>query len=189
MQQINLLSAALIPAKPVFSAVVMLWLLAAILGVGIPPAWWFWFERETARAEHDQILAEFDALNARLEAQSLQASLATEQIDPAARSAAHERRQLYARLAAIARPARISARLQALAEAGLAGVWLREIELTPDAFRLKGYALGAELVPEYLRRLAMQPDFSGTNVAQLKIEADQADAYLAFVIDSAVAEP
>lgn len=189
MQQINLLTPALIPAKPLFPAVVMLWLLAAILGVGAPSALWFWLEKEAARIEHDRVLAEFDALNARLESQALQASLASGQDEPAGRSAAHIQRQLYARLEEIARPARMSARLQELAEASLAGVWLREIELAPAAFRLKGHALAADLMPAYLRRLAQQPGFTGASVAQLKIEADPADGYIAFALDSAVAEP
>lgn len=191
MQQINLLSNALLPARPRFPAALLLWALLGVSAIGTPFAFWFWYEKERALAEHERIITAFDALNAEIQEQALRASLAAEDQDHTgmARHAAQQR--LYARLQEISRPARFSERLRELAEAAVDGVWLTEIELYPGGFRLKGRALDADLMPDYLRRLAAQPGFTNVAVGKLEMEAGDEDEVtsITFAIDSEARQP
>lgn len=184
MQQINLLTPALLPARSRYPAAVLLAVLAAVVAVETPVAWWYWQDKAQAMARHARVLAAFDTLNAQVQERDLQASLATDRADATDGSVAQAGERLHAWAEQILRAPPPSSRLLGLAEARLDGVWLNEIELTRHGFRLKGQALTADLLPEYLRRLAAQPGLAGTPIAKLAIESAEDGGSVGFAIES-----
>jgi hypothetical protein len=70
----------------------------------------------------------------------------------------------------------VSPYLRALARQNLNGLWLTGFELAGKDMILSGRALRAELVPEYLRRLAREDVMRGRQFAMLSMQEPRAEA-------------
>jgi len=177
MQQINLLTSDLLPRRVAFSAETMLLAFAAVLALSAPAPIWQWLQARAAEARHAEAVALFDRLNAQVEAQALQASL----VEPEAQAAdpSAEARRVLHHLQSIVEAQPPSVRLTELARVHRPGIWLTSIELTHQGYRLRGYALEAGALPEYLQRLAQTTVFPGISAAQIQVKAEaQPAAYL-----------
>lgn len=181
----NLYSVTLSPQPPGLSARTMAWAFLALAAMGLPVTVWAWLQARAAEALYAEALAAFDALNAQFEAQAVQASLAPEATDTEGTAA--RQRRLLERLAQIDRTALVSTRLAALSRAAMPGLWLTEITLQPADYRLRGHALDAGLLPEYLRRLTTLPGFAGIPADALSLKAEE--GRYAFTLDSRAQRP
>jgi Tfp pilus assembly protein PilN len=80
------------------------------------------------------------------------------------------------------------------ARQSLEGVWLTAFDLSGKDIAVEGRVLRAELVPQYIKRLASEPAFSGRDFAQLAIaQTKAADAqvpapYLSFRLAAKAAD-
>ncbi len=189
MQQINLLTPDLLPRPDVFPARFLLTLLTVLVLLCMPVAGWFWWQAELARTKHERVLAEFDALSARADQLDLQRQMTGEAMVDGASTLDTSQRQLLARLQSIVTSPSLSARLDALSQAAIPGLWLSEITLTPMAYRLQGYALAPGLLPAYLQRLTQQPSFAGMAVARLGVQTAAEEAKIAFSLEAGGAAP
>jgi Tfp pilus assembly protein PilN len=112
---------------------------------------------ETQQAEAQQALDALGAATARPASALLAARVKTVQSQVAQREA------LLASVGdAVARTSTgFSPRMRALANGGTEGVWLNSFALTQDHVELKGSALNAGLLTQYIDLLGRQPAFAG----------------------------
>jgi len=88
-----------------------------------------------------------------------------------------------------------SAKLHALSNEGLPGVWLTEIEFGQSGFRLEGRALQSARIPDYLAVLSRQPALASLTLTGFSIvppeEAETGDTPrlpgVAFAVNPAAA--
>lgn len=90
----------------------------------------------------------------------------------------HQRALQLLRVGAAGGNSGFSARLVALANQHLDGMWLNHITLGSDSGvdSLGGGAINAELIPRYINRLAAEPALRGTRINQFEIERKEASA-------------
>lgn len=170
VQQVNLYHPIFRKQKKKFSARAMLQAVAVVLA-GIALMYGYaWWQLASLRAELAQAEQEYAAALKRLE--TLGRTLPARQADP---QLAQQVRELEARLAAAELWQRLvqaenfgadkgySRYLAALARQALPGLWLTGIEIEGAGadFTLSGRAIRAELVPNYLQRLASEEALAG----------------------------
>lgn len=165
-QYINLANPALLPPKPFFqfktllmalgAVVVLLLILSGVVRMGVSS-----YERvatqaaERVKVRQAQLQSQQALLTVREKAPQLAQDLAR------ARAELQRLQQIAATLPAGSDRLQAATSLQALSAASMPGVWLAEISLQQGAVSLQGYALRAELIPEYLQRLQQQVVFKG----------------------------
>lgn len=182
LQQVNLLSPQLLTPRVAFSSKTIAWMVLAVVVTGLLLYAWVELEAGGIRAQHEQAQATREALQVKIDALSQTAADGLSVEDQRAQAMLTEkqriarlRRSLTALGAQEGAP-RFSARLRALANERMTGLWLTEIAFAGDGFRLVGRALQAELVPEYLRLLSRQPALQTLPLASFRIEpAETAD--------------
>ena len=74
----------------------------------------------------------------------------------------------------------LSSALFGLSRSAVEGLWLEEIRIVPTALHLKGKALDAVLLPQYLQALADLERFSGFEFRTVDLELEEDTGYLAF---------
>ena len=131
-----------------------------------------WVERVTeggdgaggAGHEHGrEAQAQRDELQTRIDAQSQPSADGLTPEGKRAQAVAQERqrvaqlKRLQTALGMLQGDMAFSARLRALAQEGLPGVWLTGIEFSDAGFRLEGRALEAASIPDYLAMLSRRP--------------------------------
>lgn len=163
LQQVNLLSPQLLTPHVAFSSNTIAWMLLAVVTAGL--LLYGWVERSAGIIEAQQAQAQAmrDDLQARIDAHSQPSGDGMSVADQRAQSVAGEKqriahlKRMQAALGAAEGTLPLSARLRALANEGVPGVWLTDIEFGAEGFRLAGRALQAERIPEYLGVLSRQP--------------------------------
>jgi Tfp pilus assembly protein PilN len=163
LQQINLLNPQLLTAQVAFSSKTIAWTLLGVVVSGLLV--YGWVERNAGgiQLQQDQVQAVRDALQARIDAQSQPSEAGVTPEDQRSQAVAEEKRrvaqlqQLQAALGMTQGEVRFSTSLHALANEGLPGVWLTDIEFGRSDFRLKGRALQPDRIPDYLALLSRQP--------------------------------
>jgi len=163
LQQINLLNPQLLTPHVAFSSKTIAWMLlgVVVLGLGLygvveSGAGKVRKQLDQAQTQHDELQAKIDALS-----QPSEDGLTPE--DKRAQVVAQEKqriaqlKRLQTALGMLQGEAGFSARLRALAQQGLPGVWLTAIEFADATFRLEGRALQAASIPDYLAVLSRQP--------------------------------
>lgn len=126
---------------------------------------------EAEAAAADARLAEAQrALEARLAAVRRPPSVLLAQRIEAAQAQVAQREALLASVDSLVQtPAPgFSARLRALSASHLEGVWLNAFVFAPDSLALKGSALQARLVSDYLERLGRQAPFAGLRFSSVQ---------------------
>lgn len=178
MQQINLLTPDILPRRIAFPAETMLLAFAAVFALSVPVPIWHWLQARAAETRHAEAIARFDRLNAEVEARAAQASL----VEPQAQAAdpAAEARRVLDHLQSLIEAQPPSVRLMELAHLHRPGTWLTSIELTHQGYRLRGYALDAGSLHDYLQRLSQSAAFPGTSAAQLQVRAEAQPAAYRF---------
>lgn len=163
VQQINLLNPRLLTLRVAFSARTLAWTLLAVAVMGL--VLYAVVESNASEVEQqlNQTQARRDELQAKLEALNQPAAEVQANADKQALRIAEQRKQI-ARLKTLqsalgAAPGRVafSARLRALANESMPGVWLTGFEVGEHTFRLQGRALETDRIPDYLDLLARQP--------------------------------
>jgi hypothetical protein len=115
------------------------------------------------QSQQDQVQAVHDALQAKIDAENQPSEDGTTPEDRHSQAVAEEKRhiaqlqQLQVALGMVQGEVGFSSRLHALANEGLPGVWLTEIEFGRSEFRLIGRALQPTRIPDYLALLSRQP--------------------------------
>ncbi|OYW35669.1 MAG: hypothetical protein B7Z35_14750 [Hydrogenophilales bacterium 12-61-10] len=201
LQQINLLNPQLLTPQVAFSSKTIAWTLLGVVVMGLLVYGWVGRDAGDIRQQQDQVQAERDALQAAIDAQSQPSEEGVTPEDQRSQVVADEKRrlaqlqQLQAALGMVQGQARISSRLQALANEGLSGVWLTEIEFGPTDFRLLGRALQPASIPDYLSLLSRQPALQDLALSRFDIlprEAGSEDAAaapgVAFAVNQTDAE-
>ena len=164
MQQINLLNPRLLTLRVMFSAKTLAWTLLAVVVLGV--ALYVVVESNASgiRQQLDQTQAKRDKLQTKLDALAQPAEAIQATVDKQAIGVAEQRehiarlKTLQAALGAAPGKVAFSARLRALAQVSLPGVWVTEFELGEQLFSLQGRALEPAQIPDYLARLAQQPE-------------------------------
>jgi Tfp pilus assembly protein PilN len=163
MQQINLLNPQLLTPRVSFSSRTMVWMLLAVLALGLAAYFWGLAATRDIQSRVAQAQAERDELQSRIDAlsQPSEDGLTAEDKRAQALVAARQRlahlQKLRAALGGVYAEAGFSPRLRALSSEGLPGVWLTGIEFGEAGMRLEGRALQASNIPDFLAILARQP--------------------------------
>ena len=163
LQQINLLNPLLLTPQVAFSSKTIASTLLGMVVVGLLV--YGWVERNAGgiQQQQDQVQAVRDELQAKIDAQSQPSDDGTTPEDKRIQAVAEEKRrvaqlqQLQVALGMVQGEVGFSSRLRALANEGLPGVWLTDIEFTRTDFRLMGRALQPARIPDYLALLSRQP--------------------------------
>lgn len=163
LQQINLLNPQLLTPQVAFSSKTIASTLLGVVVMGLLV--YGWVERSAGgiQSQQDQVQAMHDALQAKIDAQSQPSEDGTTPEDQHSKAVAEEKRhiaqlqQLQVALGMVQGEVGFSSRLRALANEGLPGVWLTEIEFGQSDFRLMGRALQPARIPDYLALLSRQP--------------------------------
>lgn len=163
LQQINLLNPQLLTPQVAFSSKTIAWTLLGVLVMGLVIYAWVESNSGSIQAQYNQAQSTRDALQATIDAQSQPTEDGLTPEDKRAQVVTEEKKriaqlkQLQVALGAVQGDAGFSSRLRALAQEGVPGVWLTEIEFGPEGFRLQGRALQPARIPEYMAVLSRQP--------------------------------
>jgi Tfp pilus assembly protein PilN len=163
LQQINLLNPQLLTPQVAFSSKTIALTLLGVVVTGLLV--YGWVERSAGgiQSQQDQVQAVHDALQAKIDAENQPSEDGTTPEDRHSQAVAEEKRhiaqlqQLQVALGMVQGEVGFSSRLHALANEGLPGVWLTEIEFGRSEFRLIGRALQPTRIPDYLALLSRQP--------------------------------
>lgn len=163
LQQINLLNPQLLTPQVAFSSKTIASTLLGVVVMGLLV--YGWVERSAGgiKSQQDQVQAVHDALQAKIDAQSQPSADGVTPDERHSQAVAEEKRhitqlqQLQVALGMVQGEVGFSSRLRALANEGLPGVWLTEIEFGRSDFRLMGRALQSTRIPDYLALLSRQP--------------------------------
>lgn len=163
LQQINLLNPQLLTPQVAFSSRTIAWMLLGVLALGLGLYGLVESGAGKVQQQLDQAQAQRDELQARLDAQNQPSADGLTPEDKRARAVAQEKqrvaelKRLQTALGMLQGGTAFSARLRALAQEGLPGVWLTGIEFSDAGFRLEGRALEAASIPDYLAMLSRRP--------------------------------
>ena len=175
LQQINLLNPQLLTPQVAFSSKTIAWTLLGVVAVGLLV--YGWVERNAGDIQHqqDKVQAVRDELQAKIDAQSQPSEDGTTPEDQHSQAVAEEKRRLVQlqklqiALGGVKGDVGFSARLHALANEGLPGVWLTDIEFGRADFRLTGRALEPARIPDYLALLSRQPGLQDLPLSRFDI--------------------
>lgn len=184
-QQVNLYQPIFRRQKRVFSALALVQVtLVVVLAFAAVYAYGAWRVHVLAadlveqEARRDAALARLAELDKRLP--PLQGSRLLEAEVARLESALEAKRRVAAALDSGAGPGArgFSAHLEGLARQHIQGIWLTGVEIGEAGalLGLKGGALQAELVPEYVQRLAREPVFQGLRFRILRLGRPEADS-------------
>lgn len=163
MQQINLLNPQLLTPQVAFSSRTIAWMLLAVVSLGLALYVWVIAGARGIRTQMDEAQTTRDALQARIDAADQPSADGMTEADKHAQALAAAKRRiaqlktLQAALGTVHGEAGFSAKLRALANEGLPGVWLTGIEFDQAGFHLEGRALQPSRIPDYLALLSRQP--------------------------------
>lgn len=163
LQQVNLLNPQLLTPHVAFSSKIIAWMLLVVVAVGLLLYGWVMHSAATIDAQQAQAQAMRDDLQARIDAHSQPSADGMSAADQHTQSVTEEKqrvaqlKQVLTALGGTEGEPPLSARLRALANQGIPGVWLTNIEFGTGQFQLAGRALQAERIPDYLGVLARQP--------------------------------
>jgi hypothetical protein len=175
MQQINLLNPQLLTPQVAFSSKTIAWTLLGVVVSGLLVYGWVERSAGDIQLQQEKVQAAHDALQAQIDAQNQPSEGGVTQEDQHSQAVAEEKRrvaqlqQLLAALGMTQGEIRFSARLRALANEGLPGVWLTDIEFGRSDFRLMGRALQPARIPDYLALLSRQPDLQDLPLSRFDI--------------------
>jgi Tfp pilus assembly protein PilN len=163
LQQINLLNPQLLTPQVAFSSKTIALTLLGVVVTGLLV--YGWVERSAGgiQLQQEQVQAVHDALQAKIDTENQPSADGTTPEDRRSQAVAEEKRhiaqlqQLQLALGMVQGEVGFSSRLHALANEGLPGVWLTEIEFGRSEFRLMGRALQPTRIPDYLALLSRQP--------------------------------
>ncbi len=180
LQQINLLNPQLLTPQVAFSSKTIASTLLGVVVMGLLV--YGWVERSAGgiKSQQDQVQAVHDALQATIDAQSQPSADGTTPEGRHSQAVAEEKRhiaqlqQLQAALGMVQGEVGFSSRLRALANEGLPGVWLTEIEFGRSEFRLVGRALQPTRIPDYLALLSRQPALKDLPLSRFDILPSEA---------------
>lgn len=180
VQQINLLNPRLLTLRVMFSAKTLAWTLLAVVVVGLvlyavveSRAGGIRQQLDEAQAKRDELQTKLDAL-----AQPAEALQAT--ADKQAMGLAAQREQiarlkmLQAALGVTQEKIAFSARLRALTQVNLPGVWLTGFAVGEQGFNLQGRALETAQIPDYLAQLSQQPALKDLPLTGFSITSPEA---------------
>lgn len=162
VQQINLLNPRLLTLRVMFSAKTLAGTLLAVVVLGLVLYGVVESNAGSIRQQLDQAQAKRDQLQAKLDALIQPAEAVQATADKQAMGLALQREQiahletLRAALGLAQQKITFSARLRALTQVQVPGVWLTGLEVGEQGFHLQGRALETALIPDYLARLAQQ---------------------------------
>ena len=163
VQQINLLNPRLLTLRVMFSAKTLAWTLLAVVAMGLVLYAVVESSASGIRQQADQTQAKRDKLQAKLDALAQPGEAMQATADKQAMGLAVQRehiarlKTLQAALGVIPGKIAFSARLRALAQVSLPGVWVTGFEVSEQTFQLQGRALETVQIPDCLARLAQQP--------------------------------
>lgn len=163
VQQINLLNPRLLTLRVMFSAKTLAWTLLAVVVLGLVLYGMVESNASSIRRQLDQAQAKRDQLQAKLDALIQPAEAVQATADKQAMGLALQREQiahleiLRAALGIVQNKITFSARLRALTQVQVPGVWLTGFEVGEQTFNLQGRALETAQIPDYLAQLAQQP--------------------------------
>jgi Tfp pilus assembly protein PilN len=163
LQQINLLNPQLLTPQVAFSSKTIAWTLLGVLVMGLVIYAWVESNSGSIQTQYNQAQTMRDELQAKIDAQSQPTEDGLTPEDKRAQVVTVEKKriaqlkQLQMALGAVQGGTGFSSRLHALANEGVSGVWLTEIEFGRDGFRLQGRALQPGRIPEYMAVLSRQP--------------------------------
>lgn len=163
LQQINLLNPQLLTPQVAFSSKTIAWMLLGVVVLGLGLYGLAESSAGNIRKQLEQTQTQRDALQAKIDALSQPAADGLTQADERARNVAQEKqriaqlKRLQTALGMMQGGTAYSARLRALAQEGLPGIWLTGIEFASATFRLEGRALQPARIPDYLAVLSRQP--------------------------------
>lgn len=189
LQQINLLNPQLLTPQVAFSSKTIAWMLLGVVAMGLLVYGWVERNAGDIQQQQDQVQAVRDALQAKIDAQSQPSEEGVTPEDQHSQVVAVEKRrlvqlqQLRAALGMTQDNTSIASRLRALANEGLPGVWLTDIEFGQTDFRLMGRALQPASIPEFLSLLSRQPALQDLTLSRFDILPPEAGN------ESAVAAP
>ena len=175
LQQINLLNPQLLTPQVAFSSKTIAWMLLGVVAVGLLVYGWVERSAGDIQQQQDKVQAVRDELQAKIDAQSQPSEEGVTPEDQHSQAVAEEKRRLLqlqklqVALGAVKGEVGFSARLHALANEGLPGVWLTEIELGRGDFRLVGRALEPARIPDYLALLSRQPGLQDLPLSRFDI--------------------
>lgn len=162
MQQINLLNPHLLTPRVAFSSRTIAWVLLGVAGLGVAIYIWASLGAQAIQTKMDQAQASRDEQQGQIDALDQPGEDGLTEADKRTQAVAAVQQRL-ARLGRLRAAlgggdaATFSAKLRALSNEGLPGVWLTNIEFNQSGFRLEGRALHPSRVPDYLAVLARQP--------------------------------
>ncbi len=180
MQQINLLNPQLLTPQVAFSSRTIAWMLLAVVSLGFAIYFWVIAGAQGVQSQMDQAQSTRDALQARLDALDQPSEDGLTEADKRAQAIASAKQRvaqlhrLQAALGAVRGEAGFSAKLRALANEGLPGVWLTEIEFGQTGFHLEGRALQPARIPDYLAVLSRQPALGALTLSGFSIVPPEA---------------
>ena len=184
LQQINLLNPQLLTPQVAFSSRTIAWTLLGVLVVGLVIYAWVESNSGSIQTQYNQAQTMRDELQAKIDAQSQPTEDGLTPDDKRALVVTAEKKriaqlkQLQMALGAVQGEPGFSSRLHALANEGVSGVWLTEIEFGREGFRLQGRALQPARIPEYMAVLSRQPalkDLALNHFSILTPEIEAAD--------------
>ena len=175
LQQINLLNPQLLTPQVAFSSKTIAWTLLGVVVSGLLVYGWVERSAGDIQLQQEKVQAARDALQTQIDAQNQPSESGVTPEDQRSQAVAEEKRrvaqlqQLQAALGMTQGEVRFSARLHALANEGLPGVWLTDIEFGRSDFRLKGRALQPARIPDYLALLSRQPALQDLSLSRFDI--------------------
>jgi hypothetical protein len=175
LQQINLLNPQLLTPQVAFSSKTIAWMLLGVVVFGLLVYGWVERNAGDIQQQQDKVQAVRDELQAKIDAQSQPSEEGVTPEDQHSQVVAEEKRRLVQlqklqmALGGVKGDVRFSARLHALANEGLPGVWLTDIEFGHADFRLMGRALEPARIPDYLALLSRQPGLQDLPLSRFDI--------------------
>jgi hypothetical protein len=175
LQQINLLNPQLLTPQVAFSSKTIAWMLLGVVVVGLLVYGWVERNAGDIQQQQDKVQAVRDELQAKIDAQSQPSEEGVTPEDQHSQVVAEEKRRLVQlqklqmALGGVKGEVGFSARLHALANEGLSGVWLTDIEFGRADFRLMGRALEPARIPDYLALLSRQPGLQDLPLSRFNI--------------------
>ncbi|MBQ0958829.1 PilN domain-containing protein [Ideonella sp. 4Y11] len=174
-QQINLYRGALRPQRVGVGLDRALWIWAGTVLVLLSlSAWLAWMQRHQHQAQADTLrssqAAQIQALKSELEQRRRGVDAELSRVRAIEQAMAKVQASLRGSADAASAPA-YSAFFEALANQAHGALWITGFSVSPDgqSLELRGRALDASAVPDYLARLNAEPVFRGRQFAQLSV--------------------